>query len=75
MQQFPGLAQAIGGDRSSDASSAAAAAAAASAAAVGTGSADVAQPVFQVYAEEISLALGVDGYRELCTQTGVVPKC
>lgn len=37
--------------------------------------ADVTQPVFQIYAEEISLVLGGDGYRELCAQTGVMPRC
>lgn len=30
-----------------------------------------AQPVFQVYAEETSMALGIDGYRELCRRAGV----
>ncbi len=32
--------------------------------------ANEAQPVFQIYAEEVALALGPDGYRELCTKTG-----
>lgn len=32
------------------------------------------QPVFQVYAEEAALALGLDGYRELCAQVGVEPR-
>ena len=33
-----------------------------------------AQPMFQIYAEEIALALGTDGYRELCQQRGVPPR-
>ncbi|MCL4504658.1 MAG: DUF3109 family protein [Chloroflexi bacterium] len=32
------------------------------------------QPVFQVYAEETSMVLGVDGYRDLCRRTGVTPR-
>ncbi len=32
------------------------------------------QPVFQVYAEETAFALGVEGYRKLCTQMGVTPR-
>jgi hypothetical protein len=31
-------------------------------------------PAFQVHAEETALALGVDGYRELCALRGVVPR-
>ena len=27
--------------------------------------------MFQIYAEEVALALGIDGYRELCTRLGV----
>ncbi len=34
----------------------------------------VIQPVFQVYAEETSMVLGVDGYRELCERVGVEPR-
>lgn len=34
----------------------------------------VIQPVFQVYAEETSMVLGVDGYRELCGKVGVEPR-
>jgi hypothetical protein len=34
----------------------------------------VAEPIFQTYAEETSLILGVDGYRELCALTGVSPR-
>jgi hypothetical protein len=34
----------------------------------------VIQPVFQVYAEETSMVLGVDGYRELCVKAGVEPR-
>ncbi len=30
--------------------------------------------IFQVYAEEIALALGVEGYRELCAVVGVAPR-
>ncbi|MDW8396645.1 MAG: hypothetical protein RMM31_10435 [Anaerolineae bacterium] len=32
-----------------------------------------AQPVFQVYAEETALALGIEGYRQLCRAVGVEP--
>jgi len=32
------------------------------------------QVVFQVYAEETALALGIDGYRALCERAGVAPK-
>jgi Fe-S-cluster containining protein len=35
---------------------------------------DDAQPVFQVYAEEVALALGVEGYRQLCQYAGVPPR-
>ena len=35
---------------------------------------ETAQPVFQVYVEETALALGLDGYRELCAQAGVEPR-
>ena len=35
---------------------------------------DVLQPVFQVYAEETAFALGVEGYRKLCAETGVTPR-
>jgi len=35
---------------------------------------DDAQPVFQVYAEEVALALGVEGYRQLCQLAGVPPR-
>lgn len=30
--------------------------------------------VFQIYAEEVALALGLDGYRELCVAVGVPPR-
>lgn len=30
--------------------------------------------VFQIYAEELTLALGVDGYRELCKIVGIPPR-
>lgn len=30
-----------------------------------------AEPVFQIYAEEVALVLGVEGYRELCAVQGV----
>jgi Fe-S-cluster containining protein len=33
-----------------------------------------AQPVFQVYAEETALALGLEGYRQLCHHAGVAPR-
>lgn len=33
-----------------------------------------AQPVFQIYAEEVAIMLGVDGYRALCAQQGVAPR-
>ena len=33
-----------------------------------------AQPIVQVYAEEASLALGLDGYRELCRRAGLTPR-
>lgn len=33
-----------------------------------------AQQVFQIYAEETALALGVEGYRELCEMAGVEPR-
>lgn len=33
-----------------------------------------AQPVFQVYAEETAMVLGVDGYRRLCKHVGVEPR-
>lgn len=33
-----------------------------------------ARPVFQVYAEEVALVLGVDGYRDLCRQAGEQPR-
>ena len=32
------------------------------------------QPTFQIYAEEVALALGLDGYRELCAAQGVTPR-
>jgi hypothetical protein len=32
------------------------------------------QYMFQVYAEEVALALGVEGYRELCARVGVEPR-
>ncbi len=32
------------------------------------------QVVFQVYAEETALGLGVEGYRELCKRVGIAPK-
>jgi len=35
---------------------------------------DDAQPVFQIYAEETALALGVEGYRQLCAHAGVPPR-
>jgi Fe-S-cluster containining protein len=31
------------------------------------------RPVFQVYAEETAMALGVEGYRELCRRVSVAP--
>jgi Fe-S-cluster containining protein len=34
----------------------------------------VAQPVFQVYAEEVAHVIGIDGYRELCARVGVEPR-
>ncbi len=37
-------------------------------------SCEVSAPIFQVYAEEVSLALGVEGYRELCQHLGEVPR-
>lgn len=33
-----------------------------------------AQPIVQVYAEEASLALGLQGYRELCARAGLTPR-
>ena len=33
-----------------------------------------AQPIVQVYAEEASLALGLQGYRELCARAGLIPR-
>ncbi|MCS7059951.1 MAG: DUF3109 family protein [Anaerolineae bacterium] len=36
--------------------------------------ADAPQPIIQVYAEEVSLALGVQGYRELCARLGLTPR-
>jgi Protein of unknown function (DUF3109) len=36
--------------------------------------ADAPQPVFQIYAEEVALMLGVEGYRELCAAQGVAPR-
>lgn len=30
--------------------------------------------MFQIYAEEVSLALGIDGYHELCQKAGVEPR-
>ena len=32
------------------------------------------QQVFQVYAEETAMVLGIDGYRELCRQAGIEPR-
>lgn len=32
------------------------------------------QPVIQIYAEEVSLALGVEGYRRLCARAGLTPR-
>jgi hypothetical protein len=32
------------------------------------------QPLFQIYAEEVALALGLEGYRELCAAQGVQPR-
>ena len=32
------------------------------------------QPVFQIYAEETALAIGLDGYRALCEATGEAPR-
>jgi len=32
------------------------------------------QPMFQIYAEEVALALGVEGYRALCAATGETPR-
>ena len=32
------------------------------------------QPTFQIYAEEVALALGIEGYRELCEKQGVPPR-
>jgi hypothetical protein len=32
------------------------------------------QPMFQIYAEEVALALGVEGYRELCVSQGAEPR-
>ena len=32
------------------------------------------QPVYQIYAEEVALALGVEGYRELCALEGTAPR-
>lgn len=32
------------------------------------------QPVFHIYAEETALALGVEGYRELCARVGIAPR-
>lgn len=34
----------------------------------------LAQPIFQIYAEETAFALGVGGYRELCERAGVQPR-
>lgn len=34
----------------------------------------VPQPIFQVYAEEVAFALGVDGYRALCAHVGIAPR-
>ena len=33
-----------------------------------------AEPVFQIYAAETALALGLEGYRKLCVATGQTPK-
>lgn len=32
------------------------------------------QPMFQIYAEETALAIGLSGYRELCAATGETPR-
>ena len=32
------------------------------------------QPVFQIYAEETALAIGLDGYRALCAAAGEEPR-
>lgn len=32
------------------------------------------EPMFQIYAEEVALAIGVEGYRELCARVGVEPR-
>ena len=32
------------------------------------------QSVFQVYAEETAMVLGLDGYRELCSRVGTIPR-
>lgn len=32
------------------------------------------QPMFQIYAEEVAIMLGVEGYRELCARQGAVPR-
>jgi hypothetical protein len=32
------------------------------------------QPMFQIYAEEVTLMLGVEGYRSLCASQGVRPR-
>jgi hypothetical protein len=30
--------------------------------------------MFQIYAEEVALMIGVEGYRSLCTSQGVRPR-
>ena len=32
------------------------------------------QFMFQIYAEEVALALDIDGYRELCARVGAEPR-
>ncbi len=32
------------------------------------------QPLIQVYAEEVSLALGLEGYRQVCERVGLTPR-